>query len=161
MSGGSGHSTLAGALLNTDAGVMETIVVGIDGSESSQRALDWAANEARLRHARLRVVHAWLEPPLAGGYFLAPAPYEREAIEEAGQEVLDKAVASIPAGSPEIAVDALLVHGTPETVLLNHADQAAMVVVGSRGRGGFTELVLGSVSRGVVHHASCPVVVVR
>ena len=139
---------------------MAKIVVGIDGSEPSQRALEWAAEEARLRGAHLRVVHAWLEV-FIDGTFTAPAVYERDAIEQGGREVLDKAVASIPDGSPELSVEAVLVHGQPEVVLLKEAEKADLVVVGSRGRGGFAELIMGSVSHRVVHHAPCPVVVIR
>jgi len=139
---------------------METIVVGIDGSEQSQRALEWAAAEARVRGAKLRVVHAWLEVFISG-YFAAPAVYEREVVEQAAQEELDKAVAAIPAGSPELTIEPVLVHGQPEAVLLAEAGDASMLVVGSRGRGGFAELVLGSVSYRVIHHARCPVVVIH
>lgn len=139
---------------------MTKIVVGIDGSEASQRALEWAASEARLRGAQLRVIHSWLDV-FVDGYFTAPAIYEREAIEQAGQEVLDKALASIPDGSPELRVEGVLVHGQPEVVLLEEAKDADLLVVGSRGRGGFAGLLMGSVSQRVVHHAPCPVVVVR
>lgn len=139
---------------------MAQIVVGIDGSEASQRALEWAADEARLRGAHLRVVHAWLEV-FVDGSFTAPAVYERDAIEQAGRELLDKAVASIPDGAPELSVDSVLVHGQPEVVLLEEAEKADLVVVGSRGRGGLAGLLMGSVSQRVVHHAPCPVVVVR
>lgn len=139
---------------------METIVVGVDGSEGSQRALEWAASEARLRNARLRVVHAWLEI-FVSGYFAAPAVYERDAVEQAAQEVLDKAVASIPSGSPEIEIEKLLVHGQPDVTLLDQSKTASLIVVGSRGRGGFAELVMGSVSHRVVLHAACPVAVIH
>lgn len=139
---------------------METIVVGVDGSEESERALAWAADEARRRNAKLRVVHAWFEVFL-DGYFAAPMAYERDAVVAAAQEILDKAVASVPAGSPELAVDAELVHGQPEVVLIDESRAADMIVVGSRGRGGFAGLLLGSVSQRVVHHAHCPVVIIR
>lgn len=139
---------------------METIVVGVDGSEESERALVWAADEARRRHATLRVVHAWFEVFL-DGYFAAPMAYERDAVVAAAREILDKAVAAIPAGSPEIVVESELMHGQPEIVLIDESKTADMVVVGSRGRGGFAGLLLGSVSQRVVHHAQCPVVVIR
>ena len=139
---------------------MTEIVVGVDGSESSKHALEWAAEEARLRGAHLRVVHAWFDVYVAG-YFAAPAMYEQAAIEEAARETLDKAVASIPDGSPELSIEAVLVHAQPEAVLLKASQQADMVVVGSRGRGGVAGLLLGSVSQRVVQHAECPVVVVR
>jgi nucleotide-binding universal stress UspA family protein len=139
---------------------METIVVGIDGSDAANRALEWATLEARLRDARLRIVHAWLEI-FVEGYFAAPAMYERDAVERAARAVLDKATASVRSESPDVDVDPALVHGQAATVLLEEADTATMVVVGSRGRGGFAELVMGSVSHRVVHHAKCPVVVVH
>ena len=139
---------------------MTEIVVGVDGSESSERALVWAAEEARLRGAHLKVVHAWFDVYVAG-YFAAPAMYEQATIEEVARETLDKAVASIPDGSPELGIEAVLVHGQPESVLLNASQRAEMVVVGSRGRGGVAGLLLGSVSQRVVHQAECPVVVVR
>jgi nucleotide-binding universal stress UspA family protein len=139
---------------------MRPIVVGVDGSETSERALHWAAEEARLRGASLRVVHAWFEV-FVDAYYAAPAIPEREATEQAEQVVLDKAVASFPDGSPPVDVEPLLVHGQPETVLLDAAKDAEMIVVGSRGRGGFASLLLGSVSQGVVHHATCPVVIVH
>lgn len=139
---------------------MTVIVVGIDGSESSQRALEWAGEEARLRGATLKVIHAWFDPFVAG-YFVAPAVYERAAMEEAAREVLEKAVASIPDGSPDLEVEGVLVHGQAESVLLCASQTADMVVVGSRGRSGIAGALLGSVSQRVVHHAECPVVVVR
>jgi len=144
----------------TQSFAMAQIVVGVDGSEASMRALEWAADEARRRHAHLRVVHAWLEV-FVDGYFVAPAVYEREAVEAAARETLDKAVASVPDGSPAIDVEPVLVHGQPAAVLLDEAEHADLVVVGSRGHGGFAGLLLGSVSQRVVHHAPCPVVVVR
>lgn len=70
-------------------------------------------------------------------------------------------MASIPAGSPEVRVEGVLVHGQPDVVLLDEAADADLVVVGSRGRGGIAGLLLGSVSQRIVHHAPCPVVVVR
>jgi nucleotide-binding universal stress UspA family protein len=75
--------------------------------------------------------------------------------------VLDKAVASIPDGSPAVAVEAVLVHGPADAVLLHEAKDADLVVVGSRGRGGVTGMLLGSVSQHVVQHCPCPVVVVH
>ena len=139
---------------------METIVVGVDGSESSQRALEWAAAEARLRNARLRVVLAWFEV-FVSGWFATSALYYSEEIRQAAQDELDKAVASIPAGSPEIEVESVLAHTSPELALIEESKHASLVVVGSRGRGGFAGLVLGSTSHQVVQHAECPVVVIR
>jgi nucleotide-binding universal stress UspA family protein len=139
---------------------METIVVGVDGSDSSYRALEWATAEARLRQAKLRVVHAWFET-FVYGLYARPVVYEHESAEEAARECLDKAVASIPAGSPEVIVEPVLQRGQPEPILTQQAESSALLVVGSRGRGNLAEVMLGSVSRYVLHHAACPVVVVH
>jgi len=139
---------------------MQPIVVGIDGSEASEHALHWAAEEARLRGAVLRVVHTWFEV-FVSGPFAAPAMVEQDAIEHVARDVLDKAVASIPDGSPPVQVEPVLVHGQAEVALLHEGQNAALIVVGSRGRGGFAGLLLGSVSQHVVQRATCPVVVVH
>jgi nucleotide-binding universal stress UspA family protein len=139
---------------------MELIVCGIDGSETSLRALDWAADEARLRGATLRIVNAWFEPIVVGYPFAGGMAIETEAIEEAARQILRDAMARLHAGDGELTIEEGLVHGTPAAALLQQADKADLVVVGSRGRGGFAGLLLGSVSQQVVHHAPCPVVVV-
>lgn len=135
------------------------IVVGVDGSPASQAALRWAAGEADLRGCELDVVHAWspiVFAPVTGMVptpTLAPEDLEREAI-----ELLRHALAD--AGSPRSA-RAVTASGGVVEVLLSHAKGADLLVVGSRGRGGFTGLLLGSVSQQVAHHAPCPVVIVR
>ena len=123
-----------------------TILVGVDGSNYSEAALELAAEEASLRRARLLVVFAW-EPP--GGL-----PGEAELIAQ-------WAVARVAELQPEVACEGKAIEGHPVAVLLKEAEGANMIVVGSRGRGGFTGLLLGSVSQQVVHHAQCAVVVVR
>jgi nucleotide-binding universal stress UspA family protein len=105
-------------------------------------------------------VHAWWEI-FVTGHFAAPAVYEFEAVEAVARETLDKAIASIPSGSPELDVEPVLVHGDAAVELMAHAQDASMIVIGSRGRGGVTEMLLGSVSREIVHRASRPVVIIR
>jgi nucleotide-binding universal stress UspA family protein len=139
---------------------MEKIIVGIDGSEPSMRALAWAVEEAKLHKATLRVVHAWFDP-LIGNYFASPTAAVVEAIEERGRILLEEAQATIDDGEGDLKVETLLVHGLGAATLLQEAEDADLLVVGSRGRGGFKELVLGSVSHQVTQHARCPVVVVR
>ena len=139
---------------------MKEIVVGIDGSEPSQRALAWAADEARRHNATLRVVHAWFDP-MIGNYFASPTVFVSEAIEQAARGTLDEAVATIPNDDGALKIEPTLVHGLSASVLLREAEDADLLVVGSRGRGGFKELVLGSVSQQVMQHAPCPVVVIR
>lgn len=138
---------------------MERIVVGIDGSDNAARALRWAVGEARLRHAELEVVHAWHQP-YAGGYTYEIGTYDPGAFEEAARITLDSAVESVDAGDLAQPVQRTLVGGSAAEVILTAAKDADLVVVGSRGRGGFAGLLLGSVSQQVAHQATCPVVVV-
>jgi nucleotide-binding universal stress UspA family protein len=147
---------------------MNTIVVGIDGSVEARAALAWAVDEARLRSTNLRVVHAWTLTPIlvpaaafgaVGGAF--PAPADDAVIEEENREFLDAAVATVLDGQRDVPVDKVLVRGSPVPALLEAAEDADLLVVGSRGLGGFAGLLLGSVSDQVAHHARCPVVIVR
>jgi nucleotide-binding universal stress UspA family protein len=138
--------------------VARRIVVGVDGSTASERAAQWAAAEAERRRAAVDVVHAWMTPyPLSPpDYFLDPAPFEAQ-----GAEILDHAMRSLVA-SGHVAIDPrlVLVREYPSKALVHVAEGAALLVVGSRGRGGFSGLLLGSVSQNCVHHAPCPVGVI-
>jgi nucleotide-binding universal stress UspA family protein len=139
---------------------MNGIVVGIDGSDESTRALTWAVTEARLRGAHLTVMHAWHPPYVAGGYPLVPVIYDLELYEKAAQQLLDDAVDAIDLTGLSGGVARQLVEGGAASALLAASEDAALVVVGARGVGGFLGLLVGSVSTQVTHHASCPVVVV-
>jgi len=146
---------------------MELIVVGVDGSEGAEAALDFASGEADLRKARLRIVTAWeLPPELYGGaygipYGAAIDPETREIFAERADKLAQTAVASVKQTHPAVECEGQAVEGQPAEVLLGEAARADLIVVGNRGRGGFKSLLLGSVSQHVVHHAECPVVVVR
>ena len=134
------------------------VVVGVDGSEVGQRALVWAVEEARRRDATLDVVHAWRVP--------IPDPYMPAAIDVAdfrvdAERVLAEAIAQLPSDPNGPTIVPCLVHGAPAAVLLEAAADADLLVVGSHGHGGFIGMLLGSVSQHVLHHATCPVVVVR
>jgi nucleotide-binding universal stress UspA family protein len=142
---------------------MAGIVVGIDGSEHSRRALVWAAHEAALRQVPLVAVHAYDPAP---GYWIAPVPYVEEdpsltkqALGVAQQEV-DTTLAHLDAGSRPPSVTVRAVAGSPASVIMEAGDDADLIVVGSRGAGGFHRLMLGSVGTQVVHHARRPVVVI-
>jgi nucleotide-binding universal stress UspA family protein len=136
----------------------QLVVVGVDGSEPSSAALAWAAEEAHFRGATLKVVHAWQVPSLA---FLGPAPAVDETpwVEEA-QAMLDEQVRKVLGETPAIDVVSELWEGPSAQAIIDAATDADVLVVGSRGRGGFKGLLLGSVSSQVVHHARRPVVVV-
>jgi nucleotide-binding universal stress UspA family protein len=135
------------------------IVVGVDGSEHARRALRWALDEARLRHATVEAVHAWRWTPAGDLGGLALPVTALEGVEAAAaRETLDDALAAEPAG--DVPLERRLVSGAAAHALLDAAKGADLLVVGSRGHGGFTGLLLGSVSQQVSHHAPCPVVIV-
>jgi nucleotide-binding universal stress UspA family protein len=140
------------------------IVVGLDGSAQSHAALRWALDEARLRGGEVDVIHAWTYPYLGGWYEARPGPaLDAEvlhAIESDAREMIDVALAEV--GRHEgVVVNRVAAEGSPSAVLIAAANDADLLVVGSRGRGGFAELLLGSVSHQCAQHAPCPVVIVR
>lgn len=136
------------------------IVVGVDGSEESKSALRWAVEEARLRGSKLRVVHVWFAyPVIAEGVPVVADDWE--TLGDRARAFVGRFVEET-VGEPEgVEIEAAAVHGTAADVLVEAAQEAQLLVVGSRGHGGFSGLLLGSVSRQCVHRASCPVVVVR
>lgn len=137
---------------------MERIVVGIDGSETAHRALAWAVAEARLRQAQLDVVHAWQVPGVVGGQYALP--YDPQPFEEAARSTLADAIKGRDVSGLPGEVRPVLVCAGAAAAILQASEGADLVVVGSRGLGGFKELLLGSVSHQVAHHARCPVVIV-
>lgn len=139
---------------------MAVIVVGVDGSEHADRALEFAAQEAVLRDARLVIVCAWEVPAMISPSGVPPPGYFEDLRDEA-ESIVQAAVARAAALQPRIAGEGKAIEGHPAAVILQEAEHADMIVVGSRGRGGFASLLLGSVTQQVVHHALCPVVVVR
>jgi nucleotide-binding universal stress UspA family protein len=140
------------------------VVVGFDGSDAARAALEFAFEEARLRALPLRVVCAW-HYPLAGymgGGFEPPGPrLEPGELERAAEAELEGALAALGPGREAVAVERRVREGQPAAVLLDEAREAALLVVGSRGHGGFSGLLLGSVSQQCVAHAPCPVAVVH
>ena len=144
-----------------------TIVVGVDGSNASREALLWAVDEARLRGAKVVALHAWAFVPAAPigdpGMIAIPAgdiAGQLDAESEAARAELADAVAGVGAG-PDVEVEQRLVESDAGEALVAESENAELVVVGSHGRSGLRAAILGSVSRHVVDHAHCPVVVVR
>jgi nucleotide-binding universal stress UspA family protein len=130
------------------------VTVGIDGSAGALRALRWACEEARLRGAVLRVVHAWSYLDQREGVF--DAQYgEGDAL-----EVIDKAIAEVGSDAEGLDVERATPNDLPARALLDAAADSELLVVGARGMGGFKGLLLGSVSQHVAQHAPCPVVIV-
>jgi nucleotide-binding universal stress UspA family protein len=138
---------------------METIVVGVDGSDASIRALRWALREARLRGARVRVVHAWSYPQVSTYHeaaHVSSVPFAEEAA-----ALLDQVVEQAESDAEGVQVEKKVVEGEAAPALVEAARDASMLVVGSRGLGGFSGLLLGSVSQQCAHHATCNLVIVR
>lgn len=142
---------------------MKTFVVGVDGSESAGEALRLAAAEAELHGARLRIVVVWEMPAAAYGGGFVPSIDDKtfDALRNRAQSVADEAAAMVAELAPAVECAAVVLNGQPAEALLGAAVDADLVVVGSRGLGGFKRLMLGSVSDQVVHHAVCPVLVVH
>jgi nucleotide-binding universal stress UspA family protein len=139
------------------------IVVGVDGSEGAKAALRFALAEARLRHATLRVVHTW-EPGAAGVSGIAgfsSAGLDLGELRRGAEAALDAVVHEVVPRDGGVRVERRVSEGAPAAVLVDESRDADLLVVGSRGLGGFAGLVLGSVSRDCAHRAACPVVIVR
>ena len=133
------------------------VVVGVDGSSTAVRSVQWAADEARVRGVPLVLVRAWTatRAPVLGLPFVVLPEHAAEAAEHQ----LASAVEGVDL--TDLTIERHAVEGTPAGVLVDHSLTAALVVVGSRGRGGLTSILLGSTSRHLLHHAAAPVVVVR
>jgi nucleotide-binding universal stress UspA family protein len=138
------------------------IVVGVDGSPSSKAALAWAARQAELTGASVEAVIAWHYPAMAGGVPFAPigVMYTADYADFAAN-VLNSSVSETVDPDGPVKVSSTVREGNAAQVLLDASDGADLLVVGSRGHGGFTEALLGSVSQACVHHARCPVVIIR
>lgn len=133
------------------------IVVGIDGSAHARRALDVAIEEARLRGGTVEAVMAWTLPAIYPGMEFAVGSIVHSELQAAAEKELDEALAGVPS---DVRIDRVVAVGNPAELLNKTAEGAALLVVGSRGRGGFKGLLLGSTSRAVVGRAPCPVLVV-
>jgi nucleotide-binding universal stress UspA family protein len=137
------------------------IVVGVDGSAASKEALRWAFEEARLRRSSIRAVYAWLYPQIGGRGYIPPDLLDSELLRQTAQERLDSVVGDVAGASHGVELEGVVTEGPAAKVLVEAAQEAELLVVGSRGRGGFAGLLLGSVSQQCAHHAPCPLVIVR
>jgi nucleotide-binding universal stress UspA family protein len=134
------------------------IVVGVDGSASSKAALGWAIQQAKLTGAVVDAVIAWDYP---GTYGYPAVTADEINYEQLAAEVVANTVAEVAGPAAPAEVRPKVAHGNAAAVLLAAAAGADLLVVGSRGHGGFIEALLGSVSQHCVHHATCPVVIIR
>ncbi|GIH95780.1 universal stress protein [Planobispora siamensis] len=152
-----GHTTCPVAVVRSAPAEQDgPVVVGIDGSSAGAGALAFAFAEAAARGVELRAVHAWSGPLVEGVPGLLTPAEEREGGE---QRVLAEALAGWGEHYPDVKVVAQAVNGHPVEVLKGASTGAGLLVVGSRGRGELTGLLLGSVSHSLLHHAPCPLVV--
>ena len=137
------------------------IVAGIDGSQSSASALRWAIRQAALTGATVDAVIAWHYPDMAASGMVAGGLEPTDGFQESAAKIVNDAISSTLDPASDVPVHARVAQGHAAQVLLDASAGADLLVVGSRGHGGFTEALLGSVSQHCVQHASCPVVVVR
>jgi nucleotide-binding universal stress UspA family protein len=153
-----------------------TVVVGVDGSVGAQEALDFATAEARLRKAPLRIVHAWnygynINGPgaymgetglkgMAAGY-MGSVGYDSRELRRSTENKIKKALGKVAQQATDLKIERQVVEGGSAEILLGAVAKDDLLVVGSRGHGGFAGLLLGSVSQQCVEHAQCPVVIVH
>ena len=133
------------------------IAVGVDGSLESRFALEWAVSEARLRHGKVRVLTAWEYPPAMAG--MEGMVWDPVIFEPTARTLQTDTLKRVDTNG--VDVTAHVIQGPTATVLIRASEDADLLVLGSRGHGGFKGLLLGSVSTQVVHHAACAVLVVR
>ncbi|GAA1796382.1 universal stress protein [Planosporangium flavigriseum] len=143
----------------TDAG--GDVLVGVDGSPANEPAVGFAFEEAALRGVVLTALHAWTHPVRTEPGDMLPLVYDAGMVEAEEERVLAEALAGWRDKYPDVPVRRQLVHGHTRRALIDATERAQLAVVGSRGRGGFTGLLLGSVSQAVLHHAACPVGIVH
>jgi nucleotide-binding universal stress UspA family protein len=137
---------------------MPRIVVGVDGSAVSVRAMRWALGQAEATGAVVEAVIAWNIPT---GYGVGPTVIDGEDVAGIAEQSLAAAVDEASAAHPGVSAQRWVLRGDPAAVLVDQAKDADLLVVGSHGHGSFAGALLGSVSQHCVQHAACPVVVVR
>jgi nucleotide-binding universal stress UspA family protein len=141
-----------------DSGGPGRIVVGVDGSESSLEALDWAARQAHFTGSTLEVITTWEWPSSYGWAVPVPSDFDPE---DDVRRSLDSAVARVRATYPDVQVDRRVVNGHPAPILVEASKGADLLVVGSRGHGEFMGMLLGSCSEHCATNAHCPVLIYR
>jgi nucleotide-binding universal stress UspA family protein len=137
----------------------ERVLAAVDGSDSSQRAARWALDEARARQADLYVLNAW-SMPNPGGYAYGTFAIDPAVFSDASAQVLGNAIEALDIGDEDVRVERVSVSGGASWAILQATKAADLLVMGSRGLGGFKGMLLGSVTTQVSRHAECPVVVV-
>jgi nucleotide-binding universal stress UspA family protein len=148
--------------MSAQGGDAPRIVVGADGSPASRTALRWAVRQAELTGAIVHAVIAWQSPVATGGYAWAPvALLDSTDMHEAAEKALADEIGEVVGARSDIPLRPEAIEGNPAQVLIGASAGADLLVVGSRGHGGFAGALLGSVSQHCVRHADCPVLIVR
>jgi nucleotide-binding universal stress UspA family protein len=137
------------------------IVVGVDGSGSSGDAIRWAVNEARLRKTDVVALYVWQSPIGNGHHHIPPDLLDPAVLEGHARQIVEAAVTESSGPRTDVGIESRTVQGSPAAALIDASRGADLLVLGSRGHGGFSGLLLGSVGHQCVQHAVCPVVIVR
>ncbi|MGI8334284.1 universal stress protein [Actinomadura scrupuli] len=152
------HTTVPAVVVrDLEPAVRREVVVGVDGSPAGEAAIGFAFEEAGMRKARLRAVHVWSDPASSRPGDRQPPVYDPQVFAE---QEFGESLTAWREKFPGIEVVSEVVHGRPARILAGASARADLLVVGTRGRGGFTGLLLGSVSHALLHHAHCPMAVV-
>jgi nucleotide-binding universal stress UspA family protein len=137
------------------------VVVGVDGSKTSAKAIDFAFDQAEQLHAKVVALHAWSSPFHTYADGQSMLLFDEQKIQDEARLLVAESVAGAAADHPDVQWTTELVSGSPAQALVRRSESADLLVLGTRGRGGFTGLLLGSVSQSVLHHTECPIAVVR
>ncbi|TDO48337.1 nucleotide-binding universal stress UspA family protein [Kribbella sp. VKM Ac-2571] len=138
-----------------------TVVVGVDGSKVSAKAIDFAFDQAESMHAKVVAVHAWTSPFLTYADGASMLQFDEEKVRDESRLLVAESVAGAAAEHPDVEWSTELSMGSAAQALVRRSESADLLVVGSRGRGGFTGLLLGSVGQSALHHTHCPIAIVH
>ncbi|TCC07842.1 universal stress protein [Kribbella soli] len=138
-----------------------TVVVGVDGSKVSAKAIDFAFDQAESLHAKVVAVHAWTSPFLTYADGASMLQFDEEKVREEARLLVAESVAGAAAEHPDVEWSTELAMGSAAQALVQRSESADLLVVGSRGRGGFTGLLIGSVGQSALHHTHCPIAIVH
>jgi nucleotide-binding universal stress UspA family protein len=154
-------AVVRGAEVDTPPPSTGAVVVGVDGSPISEAAVKFATEEAAARQVPLLAVHTWDERITDPAYLAARIEQDEVPAAQEQRALLAEQMAGYQQEHPDVPIEQVLVHDHPAQGILRQAEKAQLIVLGSRGRGGFIGMLLGSTSQAVLQHATCPVLIVR
>ena len=153
------HTPVPAVIVRSREPTRSQVALGLDRADTQEPAIRFAFEEAALRRARLHVMHVWSHPSHGPGA-VQPLVYDPQVVTQEERRILDESLAVWCEKFPEVDVVSEVEHGRPVPILAGVSAGADILVVGTRGRGGFAGLLLGSVSHALLHHAHCPVAVI-